>query len=84
LPRFRRFGSEAAFTAGWGLYAASLGGALGLYADESSKLDAAAAEMLCAVALVVDTGLHAKAGRESRLLTMFVLIWESTIPMRKR
>jgi uncharacterized protein (DUF885 family) len=60
LPRFRRFGSEAAFTAGWGLYAASLGGALGLYADESSKLDAAAAEMLCAVALVVDTGLHAK------------------------
>ena len=60
LPRFRRFGSEAAFTAGWGLYAASLGGALGLYADESSKLDAAAAEMRCAVALVVDTGLHAK------------------------
>jgi uncharacterized protein (DUF885 family) len=60
LPRFRRFGSEAAFTAGWGLYAASLGEALGLYADESSKLDAAAAEMRCAVALVVDTGLHAK------------------------
>jgi uncharacterized protein (DUF885 family) len=60
LPRFRRFGSEAAFTAGWGLYAASLGEALGLYADESSKSDAAAAEMRCAVALVVDTGLHAK------------------------
>jgi uncharacterized protein (DUF885 family) len=60
LPRFRRFGSEPAFTAGWGLYAASLGQALGLYADESSKLDAAAAEMRCAVALVVDTGLHAK------------------------
>jgi uncharacterized protein (DUF885 family) len=60
LPRFRRFGSEAAFTAGWGLYAASLGEALGLYADESAKLDAAAAEMRCAVALVVDTGLHAK------------------------
>jgi uncharacterized protein (DUF885 family) len=60
LPRFRRFGSEAAFTAGWGLYAASLGEALGLYADESSKSDAAAGEMRCAVALVVDTGLHAR------------------------
>jgi uncharacterized protein (DUF885 family) len=60
LPRFRRFGSEAAFTEGWGLYAASLGEALGLYGDESAKLDAAAEEMRCAVGLVVDTGLHAK------------------------
>jgi uncharacterized protein (DUF885 family) len=60
LPRFRRFGYEPAFTEGWGLYAASLGDALGLYADESAKLDAAAGEMRCAVSLVVDTGLHAK------------------------
>jgi uncharacterized protein (DUF885 family) len=60
LPRFRRFGSEAAFTEGWGLYAASLGETLGLYGDESAKLDAVAGEMRCAVGLVVDTGLHAK------------------------
>jgi uncharacterized protein (DUF885 family) len=60
LPRFRRFGSEPAFTRGWGLYAASLGDALGLYTDESAKLDAAALQMRCAVALVVDTSLHAK------------------------
>jgi uncharacterized protein (DUF885 family) len=60
LPRFRRFGVEAAFTRGWGLYAASLGETLGLYGDESAKLDAAAAEMRCAVGLVVDPGLHAK------------------------
>jgi uncharacterized protein (DUF885 family) len=60
LPRFRRFGSEAAFTEGWGLYAASLGDTLGLYGDESAKLDAAAAMRRCAVDLVVDTGLHAK------------------------
>jgi uncharacterized protein (DUF885 family) len=68
LPRFRRFGSDAAFTAGWGLYAASLGEALGLYADESSKLDAAAGEMHCAVALVVDTGLHAKGWTRAKAL----------------
>jgi len=68
LPRFRRFGSDAAFTAGWGLYAASLGEALGLYANESSKLDAAAGEMHCAVALVVDTGLHAKGWTRAKAL----------------
>jgi uncharacterized protein (DUF885 family) len=69
LPRFRRFGSEPAFTAGWGLYAASLGDALGLYPDESAKSDAAAGEMRCAVALVVDTGLHAQGwSREQALV----------------
>ena len=60
LPRFRRFGSEAAFTEGWGLYAVSLGETLGLYGEEPAKLDAEAAERRCAVDLVVDTGLHAK------------------------
>jgi uncharacterized protein (DUF885 family) len=50
------------------LYAASLGEALGLYPDESAKLDAAAAEMNCAVALVVDTGLHAKGWTRARAL----------------
>ena len=60
LPPFRRFGADAAFTEGWGMYAVSLGDAMGLYPDESAKSDAASAEMRCAVALVVDTGLHAK------------------------
>jgi uncharacterized protein (DUF885 family) len=60
LPRFRRFGTEAVFTDGWGLYAALQGEQLGLYSGEEEKVDAAAGEMRCAVALVVDTGLHAK------------------------
>ena len=60
LPRFRRFGSEPAFTEGWGIYAATLGDALRLDSDESAKSGAAAAEMRCAAALVVDTGVHAK------------------------
>jgi uncharacterized protein (DUF885 family) len=68
LPRFRRFGSEDAFTQGWGLYAASLGESLGLYGDESAKLDAAAAEMRCAVGLVVDPGLHAKGWTRGQAL----------------
>jgi uncharacterized protein (DUF885 family) len=60
LPRFRRFGTESAFTEGWGLYAVSLGETLGLYTDEAAKLDAASAQSLCAVALVVDTALQIK------------------------
>lgn len=60
LPRFRRFGKEAVFTRGWGLYAATLGEELGLYTEDSAKLDATAAQLRCAAALVVDTGLHAK------------------------
>jgi len=68
LPRFRRFGSEPAFTRGWGLYAASLGDALGLYTDESAKSDAAAVQMGCAAALVVDTSLHAKGWTRSQAI----------------
>jgi uncharacterized protein (DUF885 family) len=60
LPRFRRFGSEPAFTEGWGLYAVSLGEALGVYSEESAKLEAVLAQLRCAVALVVDTSLQVK------------------------
>jgi uncharacterized protein (DUF885 family) len=68
LPRFRRFGAEAAFTDGWGLYAALLGEQLGLYPAEADKFAAAAREMRCAVALVVDTGLHAKGWTRTQAL----------------
>lgn len=60
LPKFRRFGSEPAFVDGWALYAASLGEELGLYRDDEAKRAALSGQLNCAVALVVDTGLHAK------------------------
>jgi uncharacterized protein (DUF885 family) len=60
LPKFRRFGTAPAFVEGWGLYSASLAEELGLPWDEAAKSDAAALEMRCAVALVVDTGLHSQ------------------------
>jgi uncharacterized protein (DUF885 family) len=66
LPRFRRYGGEAAFIDGWGLYAAWLGEELGLYPDEAAKRDAAKAEMRCAVAMVVDTGLHTQGWTRTR------------------
>jgi uncharacterized protein (DUF885 family) len=60
LPKFRRFGSEPAFVDGWALYAASLGDELGLYRDDEAKRGALVGQLKCAVALVVDTGLHAQ------------------------
>jgi uncharacterized protein (DUF885 family) len=60
LPKFRRFGSEPAFVDGWALYAASLGDQLGLYRDDEAKRGALLGQLKCAVALVVDTGIHAK------------------------
>ncbi len=60
LPKFRRFGGDPAFVDGWALYSASLGEELGLIRDDDGKRGVMAAQLNCAAALVVDTGLHAK------------------------
>ena len=68
IPRYRRFTVEPAFAAGWGLYAASLGEELGLYAESGAKAQFEALEMRCAVALVLDTGLHAMGWTRTQAL----------------
>jgi len=60
LPSFMRFGGNTAFSEGWGLYAETLGYPMGLFKDPYQRQGTLDDEMLRAMRLVVDTGLHSK------------------------
>ncbi|WP_420139792.1 DUF885 domain-containing protein [Sphingomonas sp.] len=69
-PLLRLHGDEhfTAFTEGWGLYAESLGRDLGMFEDPYQWFGHLDMEMLRAVRLVVDTGLHAQRWDRQRAI----------------
>lgn len=72
LPRFRKFSSGyTAYVEGWALYAEYFPKEFGFYEDPMQDFGRLADELLRAVRLVVDTGVHAKRWTRAQVVDYF-------------
>jgi uncharacterized protein (DUF885 family) len=71
LPPFRQHGGNTAYIEGWALYAEDLGREVGFFQDPYSLYGHYQDEMLRAIRLVVDTGLHFKHWSRDQVVQFF-------------
>jgi uncharacterized protein (DUF885 family) len=71
LPPFRQQGFYVAYGEGWALYAERLGKEVGFFQDPYSYYGHLQDEMLRAIRLVVDTGLHYKHWTRQQVVDFF-------------
>jgi uncharacterized protein (DUF885 family) len=71
LPAFRRYGDYTSYSEGWALYSERLGKEVGFYENPYNDYGRLQDEMLRAIRLVVDTGLHAKKWTRDQVVQYF-------------
>ncbi len=71
LPPFRQQGGYIAFDEGWALYSERLGKEVGFYQEPYNDYGRLQDEILRAIRLVVDTGLHAKHWSREQVVQFF-------------
>ena len=71
IPEFRRQGGYTAFVEGWALYSERLGKEVGFYENPYVDYGRLQDEMLRAIRLVVDTGLHSKRWTRDQVVQYF-------------
>ncbi len=71
LPKFRQHSGNSGYIEGWALYAEQLGKEVGFYQDPVSDYGRLSSELLRAVRLVVDTGLHSEGWSRDQVVEFF-------------
>ena len=71
MPKFRKFGGYTAYAEGWALYAEYFPKEFGFYKDPHQDFGRLSDELLRAVRLVVDTGIHARKWTRQQVMDYF-------------